>query len=422
MNVLLKSALVIDSQSEYHQKRCDILIEKGIIIKIAPQIRADKAFEVIESENLCVSPGWIDMQANFCDPGFEHREELISGIKAATQGGYSGVVLVPSTNPPLHTKSQIEYILNKINLPAVELYPMGCISADREGKDLAEMFDMKNAGAVAFSDGKKALKDAGLLMRALQYSANIDSLIVTHCDDSSITGGGQMNDGNTSTKLGLKGIPAIAEEVMIERNISILEFTGGRLHFPTISTARSVELIKAAKAKGLNVTAGVAAYNLLLDDENLNDFNTNYKVNPPLRTKTDAEILRKAVANGIIDVVVSDHTPLEIEAKDVEFDHALFGMIGLETSFACANTAMQKYPLEKLIDKLSVNPRKILGLESVSIEENAKANLTIFDPNKKWKVEKKHIRSKSLNCPFLGMELNGKVIAVIHKNQLHIAE
>jgi dihydroorotase len=280
------------------------------------------------------------------------------------------------------------------------------------------MYDMQLAGAVAFSDYKKPIKDAGLILRALQYSANINSFIITHCDDKTISHDGQMNEGITSTKLGLKGIPALAEELMIQRNLQILEYTGGKIHFPTISTKGSVELIKKAKSNGLSVTAGVAAHNLLLDETELEGFDTNYKVNPPLRSKEDITAVRKALENGIIDVVVSDHNPQDIESKDLEFDLANNGIIALQTAFNCMVTGVSKITVDKIAEALAENPRHILGLENETIKENVKANLTLFTLSDKTTFTEKDNASKSKNSPFIGKTLNGKVFGVINNDKV----
>jgi dihydroorotase len=419
MNILIKQATIVDPDSPHNGKVMDILIEKGIITQIKKNSTPEKGVKSIEGENLHVSAGWLDMQVNFCDPGNEHRETLDNGLRAAAKGGFTGVALMSGTNPPLHNKAQIDYVVNRSKASMVDVYPVGTISHEQEGKDLSEMYDMQLSGAVAFSDYKKPIKDAGLILRALQYSKNINSFIITHCDDKTISHGGLMNEGITSTKLGLKGMPALAEEIMLQRNIQILEYTGGKMHVPTISTKGSVELIKKAKAKKLNITCGVAAYNLLLDDSELEGFDTNYKVNPPLRTKEDLDALRKGVADGIIDVIVSDHNPQDIESKDLEFDLADYGMVGLESCFGVLNTALnQKVELEHMISALTKKPRTILGLEAVNIKEGAEANLTIFNPGKKYVFEKAHIVSANKNSGIIGKELRGSVIAIINKNQL----
>ena len=418
MNILIKQATIVDSTSPFNGKIMDILIEKGIITQLKKTIANEKNYKTIEADGLCVSVGWLDMQVNFCDPGNEHKETLENGLRAAAKGGFTAVCVMSGTNPPLHNKAQIEYVKNRAKDSLVDVFPIGTISHNQEGKDLSEMYDMQLAGAVAFSDYKKPIKDAGLILRALQYSANINSFIITHCDDKTISHDGQMNEGVTSTKLGLKGIPALAEELMIQRNLQILEYTGGKIHFPTISTKGSVELIKKAKANGLSVTAGVAAHNLLLDETELEGFDTNYKVNPPLRSKEDVTAVRKALENGIIDVVVSDHNPQDIESKDLEFDLANNGIIALQTAFNCMVTGVSKITLDKIAEALAENPRQILGLENETIKENAKANLTLFTLNDKTTFTEKDNISKSKNSPFIGKTLNGKVVGVINNGKV----
>lgn len=417
MNLLIKQATIIDSTSSHNGRVVDILIEKGIITQIKKSIVPEKGIKTIEAEGLHVSAGWLDMQVNFCDPGYEHKETLDNGLRSASKGGFTGVALMSGTNPPLHNKGQIEYVVNRSKNNIVDVFPIGTLSHNQEGKDLSEMYDMQLSGALAFSDYKKTTKDAGLIVRALQYSQNINSFIISHCDDKTISHDGLMNEGITSTKLGLKGMPALAEEIMLQRNIQILEYTGGKMHIPTVSTKGSVELIKKAKAKKLIITCGVAAYNLLLDDTELEGFDTNYKVNPPLRTKEDIDALKKGIADGTIDVIVSDHNPQDIESKDLEFDLADNGMVGLESCFGVLNAALSsKLNLENIVDTLTKNPRAILGLAPVSIKEGAEANLTFFNPTKKYVFEKSHLVSSNKNSGFIGKELKGEVIGVFNKN------
>jgi len=416
MNVLIKQARIINSKSSFHNKTVDILIEGGIITQIKKSISAP-GIKTIESEDLMVSAGWLDMQANLCDPGYEYKEDIESGLRAAAAGGFTGVCAMSGTVPPMHNKAQIEYLANRSKNNLVDVYPVGTISQNQESKDLAEMYDMKLAGAVAFSDYKTPVKDAGLVLRALQYSDNINSFIIAHCDDKSISHGGQMNEGETSTMLGLKGIPALAEELMLQRNLTILEYAGGKLHVPTISTKGSVDLIRKAKAHGLNITCGVAAHNLLLDDSALGDFDTNYKVNPPLRTKKDVDALRRGVENGTIDVVVSDHRPQDTESKDLEFDLADNGIIAFQTAFASALSGVKAENAEALVKALTINPRTILGLDQPKIEEGEKANLTFFSLKDSTVLDEKNILSKSKNSPFIGKTLQGKVIGSINNNK-----
>ncbi|MEO6882645.1 MAG: dihydroorotase [Bacteroidia bacterium] len=418
MKTLLRNAKIVDSESDYNGKTKDILIEGGKIISIGTAIKADKNMQVVEAENLHVSIGWFDMQANFCDPGFEYKESITSGAKAAENGGFTGVSVMSSTNPPLHSKSQVEYIKNKAKGLAVDVHPIGTVSHKLEGKQLSEMYDMHLSGAVAFSDDKHAIEDAGLLLRALLYAKNFNGLILTHCCDDSIAADGQMNEGAVGTSLGLKGIPALAEELMIVRNIHLAEYAETKIHISSVSTEKSVELIRAAKAKGLKITASVNAHHLFLNDSSLSDFDTNYKVNPPLRIQKDIDALKKGLSDGTIDVIVSDHVPENKENKKTEFDHAAFGMIGLETAFAIANTSKGNMKLEKLIHKISIAPRKILNLEIPSIKEGAKANLTLFNPDLSWTFTEKNIFSKSKNTPFIGTKLKGKAIGIFNNNLL----
>ena len=419
MNCLIKNTRVLDPHSPHHQKQVDILIEQGVITQIGSQLKTEKINQVIEAENQCVSPGWFDMQANFCDPGYEQREDLQSGMRAAMQGGFTGVCIMPATDPPVQNKSQIEYLLQATRKNLVDVFPSACLTQHADGKEMTEMYDLKKAGAVAFTDYKKPIKEAGLLVRLLQYAQNTGTLIMSHCEDTSLTTGGHMNEGEMATRLGLKGMPALSEELMIQRNIQVLSYAGGNLHIPTVSTRMGCEYIKQAKNKNLSLSAGIAAHQLLLQDSALSEFDTNLKVNPPLRDKAEVESLRKALINDAIDVIVSDHCPEEIENKDVEFDHAAYGMIALETAYAAANTALYgKMEQEKLIEKISLNPRKILGLPVPVIKVGEKANLTLFNPDLKWNFESRHIFSKSKNTPFLNYTFTGKPLAVINNDKL----
>ncbi len=413
MNILIKDATIISPESTLHKKNLDILIESGVIVEVRKNISVKGNVKVVEAEGLCVSPGWIDMQTVSCDPGYEHKEDIDSLVKCAAAGGYTAVCVHSYNQPALHGKSQIEYLLNKTRNKLVDVIPFGTITVDAQGKDMSEMYDMKMSGAMGFSDYKHPLKDAGTVMRALQYARNIDSFVIAHCNDESITRGGQMNEGETSTSLGLKGIPALGEELMLQRNLSILEYTQGKLHVPTISTKGSVDLIKKAKSAGLNVTCGVAAVNLFLDDTVLKEFDTNYKLDPPLRTKKDVQALRNALESGVIDVIVSDHAPQDVESKELEFDHAETGMINLQTSFNCALEGLKDKSIDSIVTALTVNPRSILGLEQVDVKEGQTANLTLFNLEEESAFSEKVNHSKSVNSPFFGKSLKGKVIGII---------
>lgn len=420
MNVLIKKATIVSPGNALNGKVMDVLIEGGIIKSIKQKITPEKNIKEIEAENLHISAGWFDMQVNFCDPGMEYKEDLLSGSKAAMAGGFTGVAVVPSTNPPIHTKAQVEYIKNKSANYLLDIYPLGALSHNVEGKDISEMYDMHLSGAVAFTDDKKAVEDSGLLLRALLYSKNFGGLVLTHCDEKGISNDGQINEGEMSVKLGFKGMPALAEELMISRNLFLAEYTNAPIHISNVSTVKSVELIKQAKAKGIKVTASANIYNLVLDETLLNDFDTNYKLNPPLRTKKDADTLQKALADGVIDVLTSDHRPQDIESKAVEFDHASNGMVGLETAFALINTNKSKVKLDDIIESITSKPRKILNLPEISIKEGIEANITLFNPELSWKVELNSIQSKSKNTPIIGKQLKGKVLGVINKNQINM--
>jgi dihydroorotase len=420
MQLLIKFAKVVDPSSPHNGKTVSIFIENGTIRQVTSgKSQVTSNTKVIDIEGLHVSPGFFDMQVNFRDPGHEYKEDLLSGCAAASAGGFTGVAVMPGTHPPIHTKSEIEYVKNKTAGNLVDVFPVGAITHNADGKELSEMYDMHTAGAVAFSDDKKPVLDAGLFMRALLYSKNFKGLLLAHCDEKTISLNGQMNEGKMSTSLGLKGIPALAEEVMVARNLFLCEYTDGKIHFQSVSTAGSVDLIRQAKKKGLKVTASVNAHHLALDDSSLSDFDSNCKVNPPLRTKDDLAALKKGLADGTIDAITSDHSPEDEENKKVEFDYAAFGMIGLETCFALANT-YSNLKLNDLIKKFAVNPRQILGLPVPKIKEKEKANLTLFLPNKEWKFEEKNLVSKSKNTPFTGKKMKGKVVGTVNNGKLEI--
>ena len=414
MSVLLKQVKVISPGSEYHNKVVDILIEAGKITDIKKNI-AEKSFgKVIQGDQLLVSIGWFDLQTTSGEPGFEHRETLNSLIKSAASGGFTGIAVHSNNQPHFNHKSQIEYILSNAKNKVVDVYPLGTITIDEKGKELSEMYDLQQSGSSGFSDYKHPIKDAGTLFRALQYSNNINSLLMVHCNDDSLSNGGQMNEGEVSSKLGLKGMPAFAEEINLERNLSILEETGGRLHINTISSKGSVDLIKKAKSKNLNITCGVSAFNLVLDDSSLMEFESHFKLNPPLRTKKDIVALRSALESGIIDVVISDHCPHDVESKDLEFDLAEFGAINLQTALPSVLEKYSDKDLSQLIEAITVNPRRILNLNIPKIEINEEANLTVFSQHESYSFDKKHNHSLSENSPFLNVTFQSKVIGIIN--------
>ncbi len=421
--LLLKNVTIIAPSSDLNGQIKDIYINKiGQIEKIGTDISVSKSTALFEKEGTCVSIGWADVGVQTCDPGFEHREDLASTARAAMAGGFTAVMPFPNTEPATHSKSEILYIKNKTQSYLVDFHPIGALSENTKGKDMAELLDMHHAGAVAFSDGKKAVQDGGLILRGVQYATIFNGIIFNSPFDKSIAPHGQIHEGVTSTSLGLPGIPSMAEEIMVQRDLQLLEYAQGRLHFHNISTARSVDLVRQAKKQGLNVTASVAVLNLCLTDEALSHFDTNLKVMPPLREKSDIEALIKGLKDGTIDFIDSNHSPIDTEGKDLEFPYAAFGAIGMESAFSLSNTFLnKKLTIEQLIELWAIKSRTILGLKIPEITEGVTANLTIFNPNEKWTFTGKDIYSKSKNSPLLSQpdlaELKGRVYGVVNKGQ-----
>ena len=413
MNLLIKSATIVDPNSPFDQKVADILIQNGTITKIASSITSDDT--VFDAQGKHVSPGFFDLNCNIGELGFETKETLETGTRAAAAGGFTGVALMPNTQPPVHSKAEVEYLCNRAKNTLVDVYPLGTISHKREGKDMSEMYDMYLSGAKAFTDGNRPVQDAGLMERALLYTKGFNALVFSYPEDTAIAGKAKVNEGEVSTMLGMKGIPSLAEELMIARDLYLAEYTDSRIHFSTISTYRSVDLIREAKAKGVEVTCDVAAHHLVLTDEELKGFDSQYKVKPPLRIQSDVDALIEGLKDGTIDAIVSQHTPHEIEFKDVEFEVAEFGIVGLQTAFSLALKA--GLDINTIINKISVNPRKILGIDATNIAEGQKANLVVFDIDEEWAYTKENNQSKSSNSPFIGQNLKGKVLLTYNNNQ-----
>jgi dihydroorotase len=416
MEILLRQVKIIDPSSPFHQQTKDIFIENGIIKDIGELTNSPS--RQISMEGLHVSAGWMDVFSNFCDPGFEYRETLETGSNAAAAGGYTDIMILPNTSPAIHNKAGIEYIVQRSRDFAVNVHPIAAITKNTEGKELAEMYDMHQSGAVAFSDGTRPVQSPGILLKALQYLKAIDKVVIQLPDDQSISPSGLINEGIVSTRLGLQGKPAVAEELMIARDIELAKYTNSKIHFTGISTAKSVELIQLAKKEGLSVTCSVTPYHLCFIDEDLVNYDTNLKVNPPLRTKEDQEALKRALLDGTIDSIATHHLPQDTDHKVVEFEYAHFGMIGLETSFALIRSYVPELGLERTIDLLSNRPRSIFDLPAPSINKNAEACLTLFLPDEKWKVE--NLRSKSKNSPVIGMQLTGKPVGIINKDKVFL--
>lgn len=414
MNLLIKSATISDPGSPFFKQIADVLIEDGIITKIAPDIDAEA--EIIDGEGKYLAPGFFDLNCNIGELGLETKEDLYTGTQAAAAGGFTGVALMPNTVPPVHSKAEIEYLLNRAKNNLVDVYPLGTISQKREGRDLAEMYDMYQSGAKAFTDGNRPVQDAGLMERALLYAHGFGATIFSYPEDAAIAGKAKVNEGEVSMLLGMKGIPSLAEELMVARDLYLAEYTGSGIHFSTISTARSVELIREAKKKGLQVTCDVAVYHLLLTDEALLSFDSLYKVKPPLRTQTDVDALLTGLNDGTIDAIVTQHTPHEVEFKDVEFEVAEFGMVGLQTAFALALQA--GLSLYMIIQKMAVNPRAILQVEVPTLIEGQKANLVLLDTETEWTFDKSTNKSKSYNSPYIGQKLKGSILLTYNNKQL----
>jgi dihydroorotase len=419
MTLLIKQATVIETHSSHNRKTVNIFIENGIIKKIGTE--SPKADQVIDAKDAFVSIGWFDMRASLCDPGLEHKETLVSGAAAAMSGGFTGIACLPDTYPVIQTKDTLSYIKSSTQNLLVDIYPIAAVTHDLKGEELSEMLELHHNGAIAFADGNNPIWHAGVLVRALQYTQPFNGLIIQHAEEKKLTQYGQMNEGITSTYLGLKGIPAIAEELMISRDLDLLQYATGKIHFSRISTKGSVDLIRQAKKKGLKVTCDVAVPNLIFDDEVLKDFDTNFKVNPPLRTKEDIKALWKGIEDGTIDVIVTDHCPQDEESKHLEFDQAEFGMAGFETAFAALlGSKPDKISTAVIIEKISTNPRKILGLPDLKIAEGEAANLTIFSETTDWTFEQSAMKSKSKNSPFIGKNLKGRALAVVNKDKVFI--
>lgn len=417
MEIIIRDTKIIDPKSSFHNQTVDILIVDNLIQKIGKSITVSGNATEIKQENLHVSQGWFDSSVSLGEPGFEDRETIKNGLEVAAKSGFTAIALQPNSLPVIDNQSQINFVSNKANGSATQLFPIGSLTKAAEGKDMAELFDMKNAGAVAFGDYNKSIENANLLKIALQYVQDFNSLIIAFAQDEKIKGNGVANEGIVSTRLGLKGIPDLAEELQIARNLFLLEYTGGKLHIPTISTAKSVALIKDAKAKGLDVSCSVSVHHLVLTDEKLEEFDTRYKVSPPLRTEIDRQALLAGIANQTIDMITSDHNPMDIEHKKMEFDAAKNGTIGLESAFCALMTVL---PLEKIIEKLTEGKARF-GIENHPIEEGAIANISLFNPEPKSIFTKNNILSKSKNSAFLGQEIKGKVYGIVNQGKLILA-
>lgn len=408
--------MILDPQSKLYGEVADLLVVKGKILELGKKIKtSDKKTITINAAGQHLSPGLFDLNVNFGDPGFETKEDVSTGAAAAAAGGFTGIALMPNTQPPIHSKAEVSYLVNRAKNNLVDMYPLGCISHNCEGKELAEMFDMQQSGAIAFTDGHKPVSNAGLMSRALLYTKSFNGLIFSRPEDQDIAGKAKMNEGVMSTYLGMKGNPSLAEELMVSRDIYLAQYNDARVHFSTISTANSVDLIRKAKKAGVKVTCDVAAHALVLLEDLLEGFNSNYKVKPPLRTKTDQKALMAGLRDGTIDAIVSQHTPHEIEFKNVEFEIASYGITGLQTAFPIAIKA--GLSPEQIVEKMAINPRNILGLPIPILEIGNSANFILFDTQEQWKFDEHTNYSRSENSPFFGEKLTGKIKLVYNNAQ-----
>ncbi|HET9486603.1 MAG TPA: dihydroorotase [Chryseosolibacter sp.] len=411
MKILIQAPEILDQNSSFHKKEKNVLIHNGRIAAIGDKnYSADKT---IKAEGMKLSIGWFDLGTFIGDPGLEHKEDLESGTRAAAAGGFTEVGMLPNTLPCVQTKNEISYIVRGNANRLVQVHPMASVTVNNKGEELTEMIDLHTAGAVAFTDGLRPIWHTDIFLKSLQYLQQFNGVLIDHPEDYWLNLFGQMHEGENSTRLGLKGMPRIAEEIVVGKNLELLQYAGGRLHFARISTQKSLELIKAAKKK-FQVSCDVAAYQALLDDGMLAGFDTNYKVNPPLRERVDNDSIIKGLRDGTIDVLSSGHMPHDEESKNLEFDRAEFGIIALQTFCANLTSLSKNVDWDVLIQKVTSGPRDVLQLTSPRIEEDAVANLTLMDPNRKWVLNEDTNFSRSKNSPWFGKELTGKAVAVFN--------
>lgn len=416
MNLLLKGVTIADPSSQFDQKVCDVRVEQGYIVNIGADLTAKKSEEVFKGVGAYLSPGFIDLNCLVGDPGLETKEDIATASAAAMAGGFTALAVLPHAQPVVDSKAQVEYLINKSKGGAVDVYPVAAISRGLEGKELAELYDMKTAGAAAFSDGIKAIEDDGFMSRALQYANGLDALLMVYPENKSIAGKSQINESKNSVLLGMKGLPALAEEMHISRDIFLATYHNARVHISTVSTAGAVALIKKAKKDGVRISCDVAAHHLIFTEELLQDFDSNYKVKPPLRSAADVKALLAGLKDGTIDAVCSQHRPQEIEHKAVEFEIAAYGMIGLQTVLPLLLKA--GLTVAQIVSKLAIAPRQLLGLPVPVVAEGAEANFVVFNPSLEWEYTEANNESKSSNTPLLNTVLKGKVQLVC--NNKHI--
>ena len=421
MRTFIREAKIVDPRSSFNGQVVDLFIENGKIVRVGKGLEVPSEAIVVEEKGLHASPGWVDSFVQIPDPGQEYKETLESGAKAAAAGGFTEVLAVPNTTPVVQGKTQVEYIVRQSPLLPAWIHPIGAVSKNTEGKELAEMYDMHASGAKAFGDGWKPLQSAGLLLKALQYVKPIDGTIIQVPDDTSIGAHGLMHEGIVSTRMGLPGKSILAEEIMVHRDLKVLEYTHSSLHFTGVTSPVSIAAIHEAKQKGLKVTCSVSPLHLFFCDEDLEGYDTNLKVTPPVRDRKQMMALRQAVVDGKIDGITSHHRPQDWDGKVCEFEYAKPGAIGLESAFGVVWSLLgEDLSLERWVELAAINPRKIFGLEAAEIKEGHTANLTLFLPDQEYTFTEDRIRSKSKNTPFLGKTLKGAVKGTAFHSHLTI--
>lgn len=410
-NYLIKNITVLDNTSEFYGKKVHLLLENGKVTKMAADLQVAEV-ESLDYDGCFLAPGFCDLYVNIGDPGFEYREDIESVANAALAGGFTTICATADNHPITQTKAQVEYILHKAENTPVHILPIGAVTENFDGKTPTEMLDMHASGAVAFSDMPHPVKDSGVLLRALQYVQPFDGLIIVLPFDKTLVGEGQVNESEVSVRMGMKGITNLSEYAAVQRDIELLRYTGGKLHFVGVSTQESIDLIRQAKIERLNVSCSVFVHHLISDENDVKNFDSNYKVFPPLRTATDQEALIEGLKDGTIDCISTQHTPLNIDEKNVEFEVADFGMIGLETAFGLLNKRLEGIiSKEKLTELLSANPRRIIN-QTVS-----NADFIILNFDEEWMLTEKNSKSRSKNTPYLNTPLKGKVKAVFSKGK-----
>jgi dihydroorotase len=425
MNYLLKNGRIIDPALKL-DKVADLLIVEGVIEQIGGKVKAEGGTEIIDLKGAVIAPGFIDMHVHLREPGFEHKETIASGCRAAAAGGFTAVCCMPNTNPAIDEAGMVSEILFKAARTGVpvDVFPVAAVTKGREGKELSQMMELAEAGAVAFTDDGAPVGSAEMMRRAFEYSSMIDKPIIQHAEELTLTRGGVMNEGAVSTALGMQGMPPVAEDMIVLRDMAIAEYVKAQYHVAHISTRGAVEAVRRGKKKGINVTCEVTPHHFTLDHDAVRSFDTNTKMNPPLRTKDDIEAVKEGLRDGTIDVIATDHAPHSYDEKQVEYRFAPFGIVGLETALglACTELVHKKViSVNELIEKLSVNPRKILHLPRVEIREGAKANLTFFDPKMEWTVDITSFKSKSKNSPFHGWKLRGRALGIFNNGELFLS-